>query len=152
MPTITYDKKDLLNLIGKKLSNQELEEVISLIKPNVENVKESEITLEMTPDRPDLFGVEGLARAVKQYLGLQSGLKKFSVGSAQLHIKVTHIPNVARGKTLNSRKFLLQILGKPFHHGLPPPLIALPGNNHPSDIPIKTDQFLINRLKSLILS
>lgn len=91
MPTITYDKKDLLNLIGKKLSNQELEEVLILIKPNVENSTENELTLELTPDRPDLFGVEGLARAVKQYLGLINGMKKYQVAPAKLKIKASYI-------------------------------------------------------------
>ncbi len=91
MPTITYDKKDLLNLIGK-ISEQELEEVIHLIKPNVENSTENEITLELTPDRPDLFGIEGLARAIKQYLGLQVGLKKYKVEPAKIQIKASHLP------------------------------------------------------------
>ncbi len=87
MPTITYDKRDLLNLIGKDISDEQLEEVIHLIKPNVEVMKENEITLELTPDRPDLYGVEGLARAIKQYLGLTIGLKKHKAESPKVQIK-----------------------------------------------------------------
>lgn len=92
MPTITYDKKDLLNLIGKKLSDEQLEEVIHLMKTNVEEKNENEITIELTPDRPDLFGIEGLARAVKQYLGLQMGLKKYTVDSPKLQVKASYLP------------------------------------------------------------
>ncbi|MEM5797173.1 MAG: phenylalanine--tRNA ligase subunit beta [Candidatus Aenigmatarchaeota archaeon] len=92
MPTITYDKKDLLNLIGKRLSDEQLEEIIHLMKTNVESKTETEITVELTPDRPDLFGIEGLSRAIKQYLGLQKGLKKFTVNSPQLHIKASYLP------------------------------------------------------------
>ena len=92
MPTITYDKKDLLYLLGKKLSDEQLEEVIHLMKTNVEDKTGNEITIELTPDRPDLFGIEGLARAVKQYLGLQIGLKKYRVDSAKIQIKASHIP------------------------------------------------------------
>ncbi|MBI2547401.1 MAG: phenylalanine--tRNA ligase subunit beta [Candidatus Aenigmarchaeota archaeon] len=91
MPIITHDKKDLLNLIGTKLSTQELEEVISLIKPNVESSTETEIVLEVTPERPDLFGIEGLSRAIKLYLGL-SGFKNYQVLNSKLNIKATHIP------------------------------------------------------------
>ncbi|MBI2084754.1 MAG: phenylalanine--tRNA ligase subunit beta [Candidatus Aenigmarchaeota archaeon] len=87
MPTITYDKRDLLNLIGKDLSDEQLEEVIHLIKPNVEAMKEDEITLELTPDRPDLYGIEGLARAIKQYLGLIIGLKKHKAENPKVQIK-----------------------------------------------------------------
>ncbi|MBI1978786.1 MAG: phenylalanine--tRNA ligase subunit beta [Candidatus Aenigmarchaeota archaeon] len=92
MPTITYGKKDLLNLIGKKLSDEQLEEVIHSMKTNVEEENENEITIELTPDRPDLFGIEGLARAIKQYLGLQTGLKKFAVNSPKLHVKASYLP------------------------------------------------------------
>ncbi len=92
MPTITYDKKDLLNLIGKKLSDEQLEEVIHLMKTNVEEKNENEITIELTPDRPDLFGIEGLARAIKQYLGLQMGLKKYTVDSPKLQVKASYLP------------------------------------------------------------
>ncbi|MEK6910007.1 MAG: phenylalanine--tRNA ligase subunit beta, partial [Candidatus Aenigmatarchaeota archaeon] len=92
MPTITYDKKDLLNLIGKKLSDEQLEDVIHSMKTNVEDKTETEITIELTPDRPDLFGIEGLARAMKQYLGLQNGLKKFTVASPQLHVRASYLP------------------------------------------------------------
>jgi len=63
-----------------------------LIKPNVENSTENEITLELTPDRPDLFGIEGLARAIKQYLGIQMGLKKHKVDTAKIQIKASYLP------------------------------------------------------------
>jgi phenylalanyl-tRNA synthetase beta chain len=71
MTTIVYSKKDLLNLIGKNLTDEELKETIDQIKPSVEKITEDEITVEHYADRPDLFGIEGLARAVRQYLGIQ---------------------------------------------------------------------------------
>ncbi len=92
MPTITYDKKDLLSLIGRNFSDQQLKEVIELIKPNVENLTKDEITLELTPDRPDLFGIEGLARAIRQYVGLQK-VAKFSVEKYGASIKIESVPD-----------------------------------------------------------
>ncbi|MBI2545182.1 MAG: phenylalanine--tRNA ligase subunit beta [Candidatus Aenigmarchaeota archaeon] len=91
MPTITYDKNDLLNLIGNKMSDEQLEETIHLMKTNIESENESEITIELTPDRPDLFGIEGLARAVKQYLGIETGLKKYSIKPASVNIRASDI-------------------------------------------------------------
>ena len=88
MPTLSYDKKDLLSLIGKKLSDKELEEIINLIKPNVEEMGKDEIRVEHCADRPDLFGIEGLARAVRSYLGIEKGLKKFLVEDARMSVKV----------------------------------------------------------------
>ncbi len=92
MPTITYDRKDLMNLIGK-ISHEQLEEAIHLLKPELETLTEHEITLKMTPDRPDMFGVEGLARSIKQFLGIQMGMKKYTLSSARLQIKDSHVPN-----------------------------------------------------------
>lgn len=91
MPTITYDKKDLLNLIGKKLSDNELEEVINSIKPEVERISESEIVIEHYADRPDLFGIEGLARAIRFYLGMEKR-KKYKVGKSQFKVRVKEVP------------------------------------------------------------
>ncbi len=92
MPTLSYDKKDLLSLIGKNLSDEELEEIINSIKPSVEKITDNEIIIEHTPDRIDLFGIEGLARAVKSYLGIETGLKKYFVEEANFTIKVESVP------------------------------------------------------------
>lgn len=89
MPVLTYDKRDLLNLIGKKLSDAELEDTINSIKPSVEKITKNEIIIEHTTDRIDLFGIEGLARAIRQYLGL--GAKKYRFGESGLTIRVDFV-------------------------------------------------------------
>ena len=85
MTTITYSKNDLLNLIGKNLSDEQLKENIDQIKPNVEKITDDEITIEHYADRPDLFGIEGLARAVRQYLGIQKA-EKFEAKNSRLTV------------------------------------------------------------------
>lgn len=85
MTTITYSKNDLLNLIGKKLTDEQLKEAIDQIKPGVEKISDTEITVEHYADRPDLFGIEGLARAVRQYLGIQKN-EKFEVKDYKLTV------------------------------------------------------------------
>lgn len=92
MPTITYSKRDLKKLVKKKISDEQLEEVINLIKPSVEKVGQDEITIEHTADRPDLFGVEGLARAVNKYLGINVGLEKYSFKKSGITISVENVP------------------------------------------------------------
>jgi phenylalanyl-tRNA synthetase beta chain len=91
MPTITYDKKDLQQLIGERMSDEQLEDVTNLIKPTVEKITQVEITIELTADRPDLFGIEGLARAIRQYLELE-GMAKYKVAPVKLTVKVTPVP------------------------------------------------------------
>jgi len=81
MTTVTYSKNDLLSLIGKNLSDEELKEIIDQIKPSVEKITSDEIIVEHYADRPDLFGIEGLGRAIRQYLGIQKKEKFVSKNS-----------------------------------------------------------------------
>ncbi|MCX8190599.1 MAG: phenylalanine--tRNA ligase subunit beta [Candidatus Aenigmarchaeota archaeon] len=72
MPTITFDKKELLTLVGKKMKDEELENLINSLKPNVEKITENEVVIEFTSDRVDYFSIEGLARSIRSYLGLKN--------------------------------------------------------------------------------
>lgn len=92
MPTVTYRKSELKKLIGKRLSDNQLAEVITLIKPNLEKTEGDNITIEHTADRPDLFSTEGLARAVVSYLNLRRGLRKYSVFKPKVQIKINSVP------------------------------------------------------------
>jgi len=85
MPTIVYDKRELKKLIGKDLSDEKLKQIIESIKPSVESITKDEIEIEHTPDRPDLFSVEGLARAIRLFLGLKP--KKMKIKKARLTVK-----------------------------------------------------------------
>ncbi len=68
---------DLLNLIGKKLSLEELEDALFLIKAEVEKVEGNIIEIEVNPDRQDMLSTEGIARAVRAFLRIDSGLVKY---------------------------------------------------------------------------
>lgn len=78
MPTQKFDKKELLALVGKKISDEDLLKIIQSLKPNVEKITEDEIEVELTSDRIDYFAVEGLARAIRSYLGLKNPKLKIS--------------------------------------------------------------------------
>jgi phenylalanyl-tRNA synthetase beta chain len=91
MPTLTYDKKDLLKLVDRELNDKALVEAVEAIKPGVEMVGQ-EIVVEHCVDRADLFGVEGLARAVRHYLGIKPGLAKYKVKKSGLTVAVSSVP------------------------------------------------------------
>ena len=91
MPTINYNKKELKKLVGKKITDEKLGELVTLVKPNLEEVTEEEFTIEHTADRADLFGIEGLARSISSYIG-NGGLKKYSVFKSNASVKVDHVP------------------------------------------------------------
>ncbi|MCD6482878.1 MAG: phenylalanine--tRNA ligase subunit beta [Candidatus Aenigmarchaeota archaeon] len=91
MPTISFNKQRLLEKIGKKLSDEELESLLPLMKPEVEDMNEEEIKLELTPDRADLFFLDGLARAFSGFLGERIGLKKVVFDDPKIEVKVEKV-------------------------------------------------------------
>jgi phenylalanyl-tRNA synthetase beta chain len=69
MPVINIDQEDLVELSGGNLDMEEFKERIPMIGATVEKEEDGEIALEFFPDRPDLFSVEGVARAYLQLTG-----------------------------------------------------------------------------------
>ncbi|MCK5265602.1 MAG: hypothetical protein KAR03_08340, partial [Candidatus Thorarchaeota archaeon] len=76
---VTVDKKELMKLIGEKLSVKKLEDTLFLMKAEVERVDGNEIQIEVNPDRQDMLSAEGIARAVRAFLEIETGLKEFPV-------------------------------------------------------------------------
>ncbi len=73
MPTITFNKKTLFSLM-KNIDEPLLLDIIKNFKGEIKNLSEDEITIELEPDRPDLFSVFGLSRAIKSYITTSSYL------------------------------------------------------------------------------
>jgi phenylalanyl-tRNA synthetase beta chain len=90
MPTLTFDKKELINLIGKNLKDDELEELINSLKSNVEEITENEIKVELTTDRSDMFVLEGFARALRDFIGL--GSKDIKIYDSKIIVKQEEVP------------------------------------------------------------
>ncbi len=88
MPTINVNKKEFLKLIEKKLTDEAIEEKISMMGVSVENVTENEIVVEVFPNRPDLLSEYGLARAVSTFLGTKKGLKQYKVHQSSYVLNV----------------------------------------------------------------
>jgi len=76
---VTVDKKELMKLIGEKLSLKKLEDTLFLMKAEIERVDGNEIQIEVNPDRQDMLSAEGLARAIRSFLEIETGLKEFPV-------------------------------------------------------------------------
>ena len=88
MPTINVNKKEFMKLIGRKLSDEDIEEKISMMGVAVEEIKEDEIVIEVFPNRPDLLSEYGLARAASTFLGTSKGLKKYNLNKSNYVVKV----------------------------------------------------------------
>ena len=70
---------DLERLVGRGLGEGELLEYLPKLKCEVEEIAEGLVVYEATHDRPDLFSAEGLGRALEGLLGIEAGLREFSI-------------------------------------------------------------------------
>jgi len=52
---------------------------VALIGSDIERMEEDHAAVEFFPDRPDLFSPEGVARAMRGYLGIETGLPVYPV-------------------------------------------------------------------------
>ena len=86
MPVINFKYTDLCSLIGKKVPQEVLIERIPLIGADMHQTEGfcEDMSVEFFPDRPDLFCVEGLARALRAFLDIEPGLKKYSVSDSNI--------------------------------------------------------------------
>jgi len=92
MPTIEIDYEDFKNLIGIELPRdpEGLDDILSYVKGEVKLFEDNELHIELKDtNRPDLWCVEGLVRALKGYLNVEKGLKDYKIeGSSGVEIKV----------------------------------------------------------------
>ncbi|WNY24482.1 phenylalanine--tRNA ligase subunit beta [Methanolapillus millepedarum] len=88
MPVITVDKKDLETLSG--MDAKTIIDNVSMIGAEVERLEDEFVDIEFFPNRPDLYSVEGVSRAMKAFLGKKTGLSTYEVSAPQITISVSN--------------------------------------------------------------
>ena len=78
MPIVNLNRKGFENLVGKKLSLDELKDRISMLGTDLDSVGE-EIEVEVFPNRPDMLSEQGFARAFSSFIGVKTGLREYNV-------------------------------------------------------------------------
>ena len=72
MPILDIKKDKLSELLGKKLNDKQLWELLFQFGMELDSVSDDEYKIEITPDRPDLLSSYGLARAIRYYLDIEN--------------------------------------------------------------------------------
>ncbi|MFH1789007.1 MAG: phenylalanine--tRNA ligase subunit beta [Candidatus Altiarchaeota archaeon] len=88
MPTVEFDTQDFLALLGSDLSIEELEQAIPMIGVSLESISEESLSVEVFPNRPDMLSVEGFARALRGFLGVETGIVEYPVADSSIVLKV----------------------------------------------------------------
>jgi phenylalanyl-tRNA synthetase beta chain len=85
MPTIDVDYDEFEKMLGIKLQRdiEKINEVLAFVKGEVKLFDEKEGTMNVEikdTNRPDVWNIEGLVRALRGFLGLEEGLREYTVG------------------------------------------------------------------------
>jgi len=89
MPTIDVSYKDLCNLIGKKLSAEELENAVLYAKGEIDSIDNDAIKIDIKDtNRPDLWSAEGICREIRGRVTKDVGLPDYSVGKSSVVVNV----------------------------------------------------------------
>ncbi len=93
MPTIDVDYAEFEQLLGVKLHGdmERLDEILAFVKSEVKLYDEQEgvVNIEIKDtNRADLWSAEGLARALRGFLGVAKGLKEYAVGEPIVEVHV----------------------------------------------------------------
>lgn len=86
MPVIRLPYDDLENLTG--VSIEKIKERLPLMCADVERIEAEYMDVEFFPNRPDLFSVEGVSRALKQFLDVEPGLVTYEVAKSGIEMVV----------------------------------------------------------------
>ncbi len=89
MPVVTFPKSELERLLGVKLDEDYLENLLEDTKVNLESFTEEEVEFEIPADRMDLITIEGLARMLKGVMGRELGIPHYKVVRRSIETKVS---------------------------------------------------------------
>ena len=90
MPVINFSYGDLCSLIGEEVPQSLLVDKIPLLGADMHDTEEGsdDMSVEFFPNRPDLYCVEGLARALRSFLGLQTGMQEYHVEDTDIEVTI----------------------------------------------------------------
>ena len=98
MPVINFSYSDLCELVGREVPRDLLREKLPLIGADLKSVPEDgdELSFEFFPDRPDLFSIEGISRAVRAFFAYEPGLRTYNVDDSDVDLVVDPSVNEVR--------------------------------------------------------
>jgi phenylalanyl-tRNA synthetase beta chain len=74
--------------MGRRIRPEEVKDSISMLGVDVERIDSEKIVMEVFPNRPDMLGIEGFARALKGVMGIDSGLTEYQTEDSGIKLYV----------------------------------------------------------------
>jgi len=88
LAVVQFEKKHLERMIGRKLTDSDYKERIPLFGCPLEKLDAANVHFEVSPNRPDMFSIEGFARAIRSFLSGKPKLTKYKVSKGKIQLKI----------------------------------------------------------------
>ena len=87
MPVVRVHYEDMERLIGA--SRESIMARLAMIGADIgKRAEEEYVDVEFFPDRPDLYSPEGVARAMRGFLNIETGLREYQVQKGSIELAV----------------------------------------------------------------
>ena len=86
MPIVKLNNEYLTRLTGTDINT--IRANLPMMGSEVEREEEEQTDVQFFPNRPDLYSAEGTARALRGYLGIETGLPKYEVKPSGISFSV----------------------------------------------------------------
>lgn len=94
---IEFLKKDLEKLVGKRLTEDDYRNKITMLGCPLQKIGEQKAHYEISPNRPDMYSAEGFARAIRTFLGISKTVPSYRIKNSGVKLnaeKVTARPHI----------------------------------------------------------
>lgn len=97
MPTITFSFKDFNTLLCKKITTEQLKELLEYAKAEIEHIKGDDISVKFNDtNQPYLWCAEGIAILLRGVIGKEKGIPKLKIKKSDQKILVDKSVNTVR--------------------------------------------------------
>jgi phenylalanyl-tRNA synthetase beta chain len=82
MPVINFSYEYFNKVLGEEIPREKLIELLPMIGSDIEHYDDENVKVEFFPNRPDYYSVEGIARTVRGFLGIETGLPNYEISKS----------------------------------------------------------------------
>jgi phenylalanyl-tRNA synthetase beta chain len=102
MPTININKRDLLNLVGKRITDEQLKEDSALANPSVDNISGLFGKTSTSTSVDVTFSKSVPNMEILSFIGIKKGLKEYKVNKSKYVSKINKKVNKIRPFAVNA--------------------------------------------------
>lgn len=82
MPVINFSYEYFNKVLGEEIPRKKLIELLPMIGSDIEHYDDENVKVEFFPNRPDYYSVDGIARTVRGFLGIETGIPDYKTSKS----------------------------------------------------------------------